>query len=144
MVNYDTAAEDSSLVVGSTTAEKPLGQLMGDVVSEMGTLVRQEIALAKVETKEELTKAGKVAGMFGGAAVAGHMALLFLSLALAWLLGQAINRAAAFAIVGILYALAAGLLALTARTQAQSINPVPEQTVETLKEDVQWAKAQKS
>jgi hypothetical protein len=65
-------------------------------------------------------------------------------LALAWLLSQAINRAAVFAIIGILYALAAGLLAVTAKKQAQSINPVPQQTVETLKEDVQWAKAQKS
>jgi len=117
---------------------------MGEVVSEMGTLVRQEIALAKVETKEELTKAAKAAGMFGAAAVAGHSALLFLSLGLAWLLSQAFNRAAAFAIVGILYAVAAGLLVRTAQIQMKTINPVPQQTVETLKEDVQWAKAQKS
>jgi uncharacterized membrane protein YqjE len=129
---------------GTRPEDKPLGQLMGDVVSEMGTLVRQEIALAKVETKEELTKAGKAAGMLGGAAVAGHMALLFLSLALAWLLAQAINLALSFALVGLLYAAAAGVLATRARNQAKSINPVPEQTVETLKEDVQWAKAQKN
>ncbi len=141
-MDYDTAA--TNLGGEPTTADKPLGQLLGEVVSEMGTLVRQEIALAKVETKEELTQVGKAAGTAGAAAVAAHMALLFLSLALAWVLSQAINRAAAFAIVGVLYAAAAGLLVLTAKKQAQSINPVPEQTIETLKEDVQWAKAQKS
>jgi len=125
-------------------AEKSLGQLMGDVVAEMGTLVRQEIALAKVETKEEIGKTGKAAGFLGGAALAGHMALLFLSLALAWLLGQVMNRALAFALVGVLYALGSGFLALRGREQARSISPMPEQTVETLKEDVQWAKAQKN
>ena len=125
-------------------AEKSLGQLMGDVVAEMGTLVRQEIALAKVETKEEIGKTGKAAGFLGGAALAGHMALLFLSLALAWLLGLVMNRALAFALVGVLYALGSGFLALRGREQARSISPMPEQTVETLKEDVQWAKAQKN
>ena len=83
--------------------------------------MRQEIALAKVETKEELTKVGKAAGMVGAAVVAAHMALLFLSLALAWLLSQAINRAAAFAIVGVLYAAAAGLLGRN-RQEASSID----------------------
>jgi hypothetical protein len=128
----------------SALADKPLSALMGDMVSEMGTLVRQEIALAKVETKEELGKAGQAAGMGAGAALAGHMALLFLSFALAWLLAQAMNTALAFLIVGIIYAATAGLLALGARKRAQAIHPVPEQTVETLKEDVQWAKAQKN
>jgi uncharacterized membrane protein YqjE len=123
---------------------KPLGELLGDMASEMGTLVRQEIALAKVETKEELARAGKVAGMLGGAGLAAYMALLFLSLALAWLLDQAMNRALAFAVVGLLYAAAAGTLFVVGKRQAKLINPVPLQTVETLKEDVQWAKAQRN
>jgi hypothetical protein len=136
--------ERESNVRTSALADKPLSALMGDMVSDMGTLVRQEIALAKVETKEELVKAGQAAGMGAGAALAGHMALLFLSFALAWLLAQAMNTALAFLIVGIIYAATAGLLALGARKRAQAIHPVPEQTVETLKEDVQWAKAQKN
>ena len=106
-------------------AEKSLGELMGDVASDMGALVRQEISLAKVEAKEEIGKAGQAAGLFGGAALAGHMALLFLSLALAWLLSQMMNRALAFAIVGILYALISGLLALQGRQRAQSIHQCP-------------------
>ena len=139
-----TSPTDESPSVGADPSEKSLGQLMGEVVSDMGTLVRQEIELAKVETKEELGKAGKVAGTFGGAAMAAYMALLFLSLALAWLLSQTINRALSFAIVGVIYAVVGGGLALRGRRQAQSINPMPEQTIETLKEDAQWVKAQRN
>ena len=102
---YDPMFPRGNPVTEPPAEDKALGQLVGEVVSEMGTLVRQEIALAKVETKEELSKAAKAGGMFGAVAVTGHMALLFLSLALAWLLSQAINLAASFAIVGILYAL---------------------------------------
>jgi uncharacterized membrane protein YqjE len=135
---------DESPSVGADPSEQSLGQLMGEVVSDVGTLVRQEIELAKVETKEELGKAGKVAGTFGGAAMAAYMALLFLSLALAWLLSQTINRALSFAIVGLLYAVIGGALALRGHQQTQSINPLPEKTIETLKEDAQWVKAQKN
>ena len=126
------------------TGERPLGQLLSDMTSELGMLVRQEIQLAKVETKEELARAGKAAGSLAGAAVAAHMALLFLSLALAWLLDQTLNRALAFAIVGVVYVIGAAVLVAAGRRQAKLINPVPQQTVATLKEDVQWAKARKN
>jgi uncharacterized membrane protein YqjE len=127
-----------------SSGDRPLGQLLADMTSEMGTLVRQEIELAKVETKEEVTRAAKAAGSLGGAAIAAHMALLFLSLALAWLLDQAMNRALAFAIVGVVYAIGAAVLFSAGRRQAKLINPVPHQTVDTLKEDVEWAKARKN
>jgi uncharacterized membrane protein YqjE len=134
----------SRVVPAGSTVERPLGQLLSDMTSELGTLVRQEIQLAKVETKEELGRAGKAAGSLVGAAIAAHMALLFLSLALAWLLDQAMNRALAFAIVGVIYVIGAAVLVSTGRRQAKLINPVPQQTVATLKEDVQWAKALKN
>jgi hypothetical protein len=89
---YDISASNRNMETGPPLVDKPLGQLMGDVVSEMGTLVRQEIALARVETKEELVKAGRAGGMFGAAALAGHMALLFFSLGLAWVLSQALTE----------------------------------------------------
>ena len=74
------------------------------MTSELSTLFRQEIELAKTEARDEAKKAGKAGAMFGGAAVAGWLALLLLSLALAWLLDQAMNTALAFAIVGVLWA----------------------------------------
>jgi hypothetical protein len=72
------------------------------------------------------------------------MALLFLSLAIAWGLAAALPRGVAFLIVGLLYAAGAAVLFVIARERAKKINPVPEQTVETLKEDVEWLKAPKS
>jgi len=123
---------------------RTLPQLITEMTGEVGALVRKELELAKVETKQEVTNAAKAGGLFGGVAVTGHMALLFLSLAVAWGLAAALPRGVAFLIVGVLYAVAAAVLFVAARKRAQQVNPVPEQTVETLKEDVEWLKAQKS
>jgi len=114
------------------------------MTSEVGDLVRKELELAKVETKQEVSNAAKAGGLFGGVAVAAHMALLFLSLAVAWGLAAALPRGVAFLIVGLLYGAGAAVLFVIARQRAKKINPVPEQTVETLKEDVEWLKAQRS
>jgi F0F1-type ATP synthase assembly protein I len=82
--------------------------------------------------------------MLGGGAFAGWFALLFLSFALAWLLDEWMHTALAFLIVGLVYAVVAAVLVIQGRTRLQSVNPVPSQTVETIKEDVQWARAQRS
>jgi hypothetical protein len=124
--------------------QRSLPQLVTEMTSEVGTLVRKELELAKVETKQELSTAAKAGGLFGGAALAGYTALLFLSFAVAWGLAAALPRGVAFLIVGLLYAAGAAVLFVIARQRAKQIDPVPEQTVETLKEDVEWLKAQKS
>jgi hypothetical protein len=123
---------------------RTLPQLLSEMTGEVGALVRKELELAKVETKLEVSNAAKAGGLFGGVALAGHMALLFLSLAAAWGLAAALPRGVAFLIVGLLYAIAAAVLFVVARARAKQVNPVPEQTVETLKEDVEWLKAQRS
>jgi uncharacterized membrane protein YqjE len=125
-------------------ADRSLGDLFSTMTSELGTLVHQEIELAKVETKEEVSHAVKAGGMFAGAALTAHMALVFGSLALAWLLDQWINTALAFLLVGVLFAVIAGVLWTAGRNRVKQVDPVPRQTVETLKEDAKWAKAQKS
>jgi len=123
---------------------RTLPQLVTAMTSEVGDLVRKELELAKVETKQEVSNAAKAGGLFGGVAVGAHMALLFLSLAIAWGLATALPRGVAFLIVGLLYAAGAAVLFVIARERAKQINPVPEQTVATLKEDVEWLKAPKS
>jgi uncharacterized membrane protein YqjE len=125
-------------------AEKSIGELFGEMTSEVSQLMRKEVELAKVEIKEEVGRAGKAGGMLGGGAVAGYFSLLFVSLALAWLLDQAMNTALAFFIVGALYGIAAAVLITRGREQMKKVDPVPRQTVETLKEDAEWVKAQKS
>jgi len=123
--------------------ELSLGELFSEMTTDLSTLMRKELELAKVEAKEELGRAGKGAGMFAGAGLSAWLALVFLSFALAWLLDQAMNTALAFAIVGVLWALVGLVLAKRAKAEIKKVEPLPT-TVQTVKEDVQWAKEQKS
>ena len=119
-------------------ADSSIGDLVKNVANDLTTLVRQEIALAKAETKEEVTKAGKAGGAFGGAGLAGWLALLFISLAVMYGLGEVIPVGWAALIVGVLWAIGAAALAAYGRSKAREVNPVPKRTVETVKEDVRW------
>ena len=123
--------------------ERSLGELFAEMTSEVSTLFRQEVQLAKTEAKDEASRAAKGVGMFAGAGVAAWLALLFVSLALAWLLDQAMNTALAFLIVGLIWVVAAAVLALVGKSRIKSVEPLPT-TVQTIKEDVEWAKQQKS
>lgn len=133
---YDPATEPKR-------PEASLGELVSEMTSDLSTLFRKEIELAKTEARDELKQAGKAAGMFGGAALAGWLALLLLSLALAWWLDEAMHVAWAFAIVGVLWLVAAFILQRTGRAVLGRVRGLPT-TRDTLKEDVEWAKAQKS
>ena len=117
---------------------------MGDISHDLTTLVKQELELAKTELKEEAGKAGKGAGLLGGAGVSGLLALIFLSGALAYLLDSWIPRELAFLVVGLLWAVIGAVLALSGRKAIRSMNPQLPETQQTLKEDVAWARAQKS
>lgn len=134
--------QDAVLRTEPKQAERSLGELFADMTGEVSTLMRKEVELAKVELKEEASRAGKAGGTLGAGAVAGYFALLFSSLALAWLLDQVMNTALAFFIVAVLYGIAAAILISKGRRQLKQVDPVPRQTVETLKEDVEWARAQ--
>jgi len=123
--------------------ERSLGELFGAMTTDISTLLRKEVELAKVEVKEEAGRVGKGAGMMGGAGLAGWLALLFISLAVAWLLDQGINRALSFAIVGVVWAIAAFVLLNKGKRELKQVEAIPV-TKQTLKEDVQWAKEQKS
>ena len=111
-----------------------LGQLLSEVTSDLSTLMRQELELAKAELRESGTRAGKGAGMFGGAAVAGHFVLLFLSLALMWGLAEWIESLGwASVIVAVIWGIIAAVLALKGKKEMKSIKGMP-QTAETAKE----------
>ena len=133
-----TGAQDNDL------RERPIGELLKQLSQETTTLVRQELDLAKAEMAEKGKKAGKGAGMFGGAGVVGFLALGALTAALILALDTGMKAWLAALIVGLVYAAIAGVLALTGKKEVQQATPpVPEQTVESVKEDVQWAKTQK-
>jgi hypothetical protein len=119
--------------------DKSLGDLFGDLSREFGELVRTQTELAKTEIRTQTDKAKIAAGAFGGAALAGYMALVLLSFAAAWGLSEVMPEGFAFLIVGVIYAVVAGVLYLRGRRQVEELNIVPEQTIESVKEDVQWA-----
>jgi uncharacterized membrane protein YqjE len=124
--------------------ERSLGDLLGDIANNMTTLVKDELELAKTEAKQEAAKAGKGAGLLGGAGVIGHLALLFLSLTVMFLLDTWMHTALAALIVTVVWAVVAAVLASRGRKELKQLNPKLETTQTTIKEDVQWAKQQKS
>src|SRR4051794_386787 len=125
------------------SAEPSLGELVSRLTSDFGDLVSTQVELAKVEIKEEVTRAGKGAGLLTGAALAGYLAVALLSWAAAWGLAEAIPTGWAFCIVGLVWAAAAAALAINGRNRLQSVQPLP-QTTRSLQEDAEWARQQKT
>jgi apolipoprotein N-acyltransferase len=106
----------------------------------VGEVVRGEVRLAKAEMAEKASKAGKAAGMFGGAAVCGLMGLAALTTAAIAGLAMVMPLWGAAGAVGLLLLCIAGFCYLSGRSKMKDVNPVPERTVQTLKDDVEWAK----
>ena len=128
---------------GNDLRERPIGALLKQLSEETTTLVRKELDLAKAEMAEKGKQAGKGAGMFGAAGIIGLLALGALTAFFIMLLDGVVPNWAAALIVAAVYAAIAGVLALTGKKNVKEATPVkPEQTVETIKEDVQWAKTQ--
>jgi Flp pilus assembly protein TadB len=130
---------------GSTgTSDRSLGQIVGDVTQDLSTLVRQELELAKTEAKQEARRAGRGAGLLTGAGVAGHLLLIFLSLALMFLLDNWMPIELAALITAAVWLLVALVLASAGRKALARTNPALPQTQRSLKEDAEWARQQKS
>ena len=110
-----------------------LGELLGEVSRDLSTLIRQEMELAKAEIRQTATRAGKGAGLLGGAGYAGLMAVFVLSIALWWALGYLVGNAWSAVIVAIIWAIVALVLYLVGRKQLATVKGAP-QTVETVKE----------
>ena len=122
--------------------DRPTGELLKELSDQTTTLVKQEVELAKAELSEKGKQAGKGAGMFGGAGLFGVTAFLTLTACVIALLATALDHVwLAALIVAVVYAAVAGVLAMTGKQKVQeAAPPVPEQTKESVKEDVQWAK----
>ncbi len=121
-------------------ASASVGQLVGEAASDLSKLMRLELELAKAEIKQEATKAGKGAGFLGAAGFAGYFVLLFLSLALMFTLHAFMPYGWAALIVAVLWAIVGAVAYTRGRKELKQVSPKPEQTIETLKEDVEWAK----
>ena len=139
-----TQSTQSTGTTTESTDQRSLGQVVSDLSTDLSTLMKQEVQLAKVELKEEVGKVGKGAGMLGGAGLAGWFLLFFLSLALTYTLDNWLPIEIGALITALLWGAIAAVLATVGRKELKEANPQLPQTQQTLKEDVQWAKAQKS
>ncbi|HXS43613.1 MAG TPA: phage holin family protein [Solirubrobacteraceae bacterium] len=118
-----------------------LGDLFGKLSNELSTLIRQELALARAELTEKGREAGKGAGLLGGAGIVGLLAAGALTAAIVAALDLAMATWLAALIVAVVYGAVAAVLALRGKARVKEATPpVPEQTVDTVKEDVAWAK----
>jgi hypothetical protein len=120
--------------------ERPMGDLLQQLAKETSTLVRQEIELARAEVTEKGRQAGKGMGMFGAAGILGLLALGALTAAAILALDLAVAGWLAALIVVAVYGTAAGLLVLVGKGRVQEATPPAPQTVETVKEDIEWVK----
>ncbi len=128
-----------------TLREQPVGDLVKQLSADLSTLVRQELRLAQAEMTEKGKKAGIGVGMFGGAGLAAVLALGALTTCLIAALATGMEVWLAALIVTAVYGAIAGVLAVSGKARvSEATPPMPEQTVETVKEDVQWAKTRLS
>jgi uncharacterized membrane protein YqjE len=126
-------------------ADQSLGELFSRMTSDVGKLVSTQVELAKVEIKDEVSRAGKGVGMVGGGGLAGLVAVILLSFAVAYWLADAFdNLGLGFFVVGLVYAAIAAGLVLKGKEQITSATPIAEQSIEEIKEDVAWARQQKT
>ena len=114
-------------------ANASLGELVGEVMRDVSTLIRQEMALAKAELKESAVTTAKGAGMLGGAGYAASMTVLFLSLALWAALAALIGWGWSGVVVAVVWAIIAAILYAVGRKHLAEVKGAP-QTVETLQE----------
>jgi len=121
--------------------EPSLSELVSELTSELQLLVRNELELAKIEVSEQAKRGAKAGALGGVAAVGGMLGLLLLSFAAAWGLAEVVPTGVAFLLVGVVFLVVAAVCASAARKQIAAFKPVPEQTLSTLKDDVEVAKA---
>jgi len=124
--------------------DRSLGQLFGDLSRQLGTLVQKEIQLAKTEMTTRVTTVGRDAAQIGAGGALGYAALLLALIAVALLLIEVIGISPwlSFLLVAIVVGVIAAVLIQRGRAELQKTDMAPTKTIETLKEDAEWAKQQ--
>ncbi len=120
--------------------QSSIGELIGNISDDLSQLFRQEVELAKAEIKQEAAKAGKAAGMLGGAGFAGYLAVVLLSFAAVFGLDAVMPAGWAALIVAAVWAVIGAVLYANGRKKLKTVDPMPRRTVDTIKEDAQWLK----
>ena len=126
------------------TEQRSLGELFSELAQETGTLVRKEVALAKVELTEKAKIAGRDAALVAGGGSIAVLGVMALMAALILALGTLIPLWASALLVGLMVTILGGVLVALGIRAFKGLDPAPRQTLETLEEDKRWLKEQVS
>jgi hypothetical protein len=119
-----------------------MGELFAELASDTGTLIRQEVALAKIELTQKFSNTGKEIGRLAAGGAIAYGAFLAIMAAGIGLLTQVLPWWGAALVVGILVGIVGGFLVANALSALRKTDVMPHKTVDTLKEDAQWARNQ--
>ena len=120
--------------------QRTVSDVLQDILGNVQEIVRSEFKLAKVEVKNKAQRAARPAVVLAVGAAVGFYGLGFLFLAAVYALEIVVATWAAALIVGFLLAIVAGILLSSAQRSLRQIDPKPERTLHTVKENVQWTK----
>jgi hypothetical protein len=130
-------------MVDETRDDRSLGQLFGDLTRQLSTLVRAEIDLARTEVTSKAGVLGRDAAMVGAGGALVHAGFLALMAAVVLLLVEVgLEAWIAALLVGVVVAAVGGFLVQRGRTELQQIDLAPKRTLDTLRDDAEWAKEQ--
>lgn len=119
-----------------------VGSTIGGIIQDLQEIVRGEVQLAKTELKEDASQMGKAAGMIGAGVFFGLVGFIFLMLAATYLLAQWMDMWIAAGIVAVALLVVAAILAMTGKNRMADANMAPDKTIESVKEDKEWASRQ--
>lgn len=119
-----------------------LGDTITGIVKDLQEIVRGEVQLAKTEIKEDASQMGKALGMVGAAALLGLTGFIFLMLGVTYLLNKSLEMWLSAGIVGLVLLIIGAIVGMAGKSQMQQANFKPEQTIESVKEDKEWASRQ--
>ena len=122
--------------------EQSLGELFASLARDTGTLVRQEVELARTEMTQKATRAARQGAYIGICGAVAYVGLIVLAFAIVYLLGEWLPLWAAALIVALVFAGIGYALIQKGITTLKNTSLTPEQTIESLKEDAEWAKDQ--
>jgi uncharacterized oligopeptide transporter (OPT) family protein len=130
----------AEVLLNERREERSAGDVLQNIVQDLRDIVRSEIQLARAEMSEKATEAGKGAGTLGAAAVIGLLAgaALVTTCIAAWAIIVPVWAAAL--IMSFILGVAASIAYSRGRDKLKHVNPTPERTARTLREDMQWAR----
>jgi Putative Actinobacterial Holin-X, holin superfamily III len=122
------------------TTNRSVSDVLQDIIRNIQDIVRSEVRLAKTEVREEVFKARHASVLIGAGALSGTFSAFFLLFSIVYALSRVVPDWAAALIVGVALAIATGALLSKGAERFKHVHPAPDKTIESLKENVEWAK----